>query len=289
MDRQTTKANQARINQEILDCINKLKSLKLFSNNILSPAEEYSLLKDSQSKDSKISKKATDQLIRSFFKLGFKEAMIKFNIVGRKVNFEDLLSETSIGILTAIKKFNLERWGKENENGVKLRFSTYAKWWIKNNLSDYCLKNSSCIKFCTTKDDEIVFYNINSIIKEIAPDKQCCELNKNEISKIAQQLKVNEKNVRKYINSINISYCENDLEKYFIEKSYQNSIDDQEKLNKKIDKENILSEFEKSVYNEYTLGNGLEFIAKKFKSNKETIRQILIISTKKINPEKKII
>ena len=29
-------------------------------------------------------------------------------------------------------------------------------------------------------------------------------------------------------------------------------------------------------------------IAKKFKSNKETIRQILIISTKKINPEKKL-
>ena len=63
MDRQTTKANQARINQEILDCINKLKSLKLFSNNILSPAEEYSLLKDSQSKDSKISKKATKKAL----------------------------------------------------------------------------------------------------------------------------------------------------------------------------------------------------------------------------------
>jgi len=36
-------------------------------------------------------------------------------------------------------------------------------------------------------------------------------------------------------------------------------------------------------------GHGLEKLAEKFKSNKETIRQILISSTKKLNPEKNLI
>ena len=62
-------------------------------------------------------------------------------------------------ILIAVKNFKLEQWGTQRENGVKLRFSTYAQWWVKNTLNDYCLKNSSSIKFCTTKEDEKVFYN----------------------------------------------------------------------------------------------------------------------------------
>ena len=55
-----------------------------------------------------------------------------------------------------------------------------------------------------------------------------------------------------------------------------------------IDKNNfLLSEKELAIYNNYIQGHNLEKIAKKFKSNKETIRQSLISSAKKIYPEKK--
>ena len=35
----------------------------------------------------------------------------------------------------------------KTKDGIKLRFSTYAQVWIKNTLNNYCLKNSSGIKF----------------------------------------------------------------------------------------------------------------------------------------------
>ena len=147
------------------------------------------------------------------------------------------------------KNFKIEKWGTQQEDGVKLRLSTYAKYWVKNTLNDYCLKNSSSIKFCTTKQDEKVFYNIASTINKLKINKSCCELNNKEISKVVKKLnkdhpldkKINDYNVKKYINSINISNSENDLENYFIENSLNKSKQDQLKIDSRIDLEKLLS------------------------------------------------
>ena len=291
MDQKTTKSalNHSNINREIVNCIEKMQSINLFAKDVLSEAQEYSLLKEAKSDDEKISKKATDKLSRYFSKFAFKHAKIKFNSIGKKINFEDLFAEANIGILIAIKNFKIEKWGIQQENGVKLRFSSYAQWWVKNTLNDYCLKNSSSIKFCTTKEDEKVFYNIASTINELKINKSCCDLDNKEISRVAKKLKVKDYNVKKYINSINVSNSEIDIENYFFNNSLIRSNEDQLKIDSIIDAKRLLSNKEYNVFNYYLAGYGLENIAEKFKSNKESVRQLIISSKTKLNTEKKLI
>ena len=278
MGNKTSKSvlEHSKINREIVDCIEKMQSTNLFAKDVLSEDQEYSLLKEAKSNDEKISKKATDKLSRYFSKFAFKHAKIKFNSIGKKINFEDLFAEANIGILIAIKNFKIEKWGIQQENGVKLRFSSYAQWWVKNTLNDYCLKNSSSIKFCTTKEDEKVFYNIASTINKLKINKSCCDLDNKEISRVAKKLKVKNYNVKKYINSINVSNSEIDIENYFFNKSLIKSNEDQLKSDSIIDAKRLLSNKEYSVFNFYLAGYGLENIAQKFKSNKETVRQLII-------------
>ena len=291
MDQKTTKSalNHSNINREIVDCIEKMQSVKLFSIDVLSEAQEYNLLKEAKSNNLKISKKATDKISRYFSKFAFKQAKIKFNSIGKKINFEDLFAEANIGILLAIKNFKLEKWGIQKENGVKLRFSTYAQWWVKNTLNDYCLKNSSSIKFCTTKEDERVFYNIAYTINKLKINKSCCDLNKKEISKVAKKLKVKDYNVKKYINSINVSNSIVDIENYYLNNSLIKSNEDQLKIDSMIDAKKLLSNKEYDILNYYLAGFGLENIAEKLNSNKETVRQSIISSKTKLNTEKKLI
>ena len=291
MDQKTTKSalNHSNINREIVDCIEKMQSINLFAKDVLSEDQEYSLLKEAKSDDEKISKKATDKLSRYFSKFAFKHAKIKFNSIGKKINFEDLFAEANIGILIAIKNFKIEKWGIQQENGVKLRFSSYAQWWVKNTLNDYCLKNSSSIKFCTTKEDEKVFYNITSTINKLKINKSCCDLDNKEISRVAKKLKVKDYNIKKYINSINVSNSEIDIENYFFNNSLIKSNEDQLKIDSIIDAKRLLSNKEYNIFNYYLAGYGLENIAEKFKSNKETVRQLIISSKTKLNTEKKLI
>ena len=279
----------SEINNNIVDSINKMQSINLFTKEVLSEDQEYNLLKETKSDNFKISQKATDKISRSFSKFAFKLAKIKFNTIGKKIDFEDLFAEANIGILIAIKNFKLEKWGIQQEDGIKLRFSSYAQWWVKNTLNNYCLKNSSSIKFCTTKEDEKVLYNIKKTLDQLKINKFCCDLNKDEISKVAKKLKVKDYNVKKYINSINISNSENDLENYFIENSLNKSKQDQLKIDSRIDLEKLLSNKEYNIFNYYLAGYGLEKIAEEFKSNKETIRQIIISSKSKLNTEKNYI
>ena len=291
MGNKTSKSvlEHSKINREIVDCIEKMQSINLFAKDVLSEDQEYSLLKEAKSNDEKISKKATDKLSRYFSKFAFKHAKIKFNSIGKKINFEDLFAEANIGILIAIKNFKIEKWGIQQENGVKLRFSSYAQWWVKNTLNDYCLKNSSSIKFCTTKEDEKVFYNIASTINKLKINKSCCDLDNKEISRVAKKLKVKDYNVKKYINSINVSNSEIDIENYFFNNSLIKSNEDQLKIDSIIDAKRLLSNKEYNVFNYYLAGYGLENIAEKFKSNKETVRQLIISSKTKLNTEKKLI
>ena len=88
---------------------------------------------------------------------------------------------------------------------------------------------------------------------------------------------------------MNVSNSTEDLDMYFYNQSITESLKNQHSIDNNIDKSILLSKKELSIYNEYTAGHGLEKLAEKFKSNKETIRQILISSTKKLNTEKQFI
>ena len=296
MDKETKDLcrNHNKINNEIVDCINKMQSINLFPKGVLSEDQEYKLLKEAKSENSEISKKATDKLSRYFSKYAFKQAKLKFNSIGKKINFEDLFAEANIGILIAINKFELNKWGIQQDNGIKLRFSSYAQYWIKNTINDYCLKNSSSIKFCTTKEDEKVFYNLRTTLNKLRINKSCADLDNKEIKKVVKQLnkdypsaaKIKDYNVKKYINSINISNCEKEIENYYFNKSLLESKEEQQQIESLIDAKKILTEKEYNVCSYYLSGCGLEKIAKELKSNKETIRQLIISSKNKLNSEK---
>ncbi|MBD1154207.1 hypothetical protein IDG52_03295, partial [Pelagibacterales bacterium SAG-MED23] len=80
-----------------------------------------------------------------------------------------------------------------------------------------------------------------------------------------------------------------DIENYFFNNSLIKSNEDQLKIDSIIDAKRLLSNKEYNVFNYYLAGYGLEKIAEKFKSNKESVRQLIISSKTKLNTEKKLI
>lgn len=73
------------------------------------------------------------------------------------VPVEDLVSEGTIGLLNALKKFDPEK-------GVK--FISYASYWIKAFIHNHILSNFSVIKLGTTQDERKIFANIFKIREE---------------------------------------------------------------------------------------------------------------------------
>lgn len=57
--------------------------------------------------------------------------------LGRGLEFEDLVQEGIVGLITAAEKF-------EEERGF--RFSTYATWWIRQAMEDAILKHGDTVK-----------------------------------------------------------------------------------------------------------------------------------------------
>ena len=285
-------SKQSTLVGEISDCANKLQSCNVFNTTLLTEQEEYSLLKSAKTSSKQSSDKAKDKLVKHFFKFAFKEAKRKFLSIGGRINFEDLLSEANLGLLLAIDKFKLELYGTQSSEGNnKIRFSGYAKIWIDHCLNNYCLVNSSGIKFCTTKADIKIINNIAKALDYLKIYKRCCDLTENDITKLSKELCVNTKNIKKYVGAMNISSFElnNEVENecLFINakeefNKYQSSIENN------IDQQKLLNFQESNLYNLYCEGYNLELIAEKINSNKETVRQRLESIVLKLNQDNKL-
>ena len=94
---------------------------------------------------------------------------------------EDLQSEGYIGIMHALKSFDLSKG---------FRFHTYAFWWIKAMMNDYILANSSLVKLVKNPHQKKLFFNLSRLKYQYGN-----HLTPEVVTKIAQELNVPEAEV----------------------------------------------------------------------------------------------
>lgn len=100
--------------------------------------------------------KALHILIRSYSRLVI-TAAIKFRHYGLPIG--DLIQEGNIGLMIAAEKFDPDR---------EVRFSTYAKWWVRSCIQDYILRNWSIVRTGCTSAQKQLFFNLRRLRAQLA-------------------------------------------------------------------------------------------------------------------------
>lgn len=109
---------------------------------------------------------------------------ISYKYNGYGIPQEDLVQEGNIGLMKAVKNFNLSH---------QVRLYTYAIIWIKSEIQSYILKNWRLVKIATTKNLKKLFFGFKSTQKELID----AGTPKDEIIKnISIKLGVNEEETR---------------------------------------------------------------------------------------------
>ena len=124
-------------------------------------------------------------LINSYEKLVVSNA-IKFRNFG--LPFGDLLQEGNIGILKAAYKFDIN---------INVRFSTYARWWIKSSIQEFVLKNWSIVRIGSTTAQKLLFFQLSRVKNKI--QNSSLENNSSQpiSSEIAKEMKIKISEVEK--------------------------------------------------------------------------------------------
>lgn len=81
----------------------------------------------------------------------------KFRQFGLPMN--DLIQEGHVGLLEAAARFEPER---------KVRFSTYATWWIRASIQDHILRNWSIVRGGTSSAQKALFFNLRRLRARLA-------------------------------------------------------------------------------------------------------------------------
>ena len=123
--------------------------------------------------------KSLHLIINSYEKLVISTA-IKFRRYG--LPFGDLVQEGNIGILKAAYKFDPK---------VKVRFSTYAIWWIKSSIQEFVLRNWSIVRIGSTASQKLLFFQLSRIREKINNFSQNNDINDDLFKeKLAKKLKL---------------------------------------------------------------------------------------------------
>lgn len=124
----------------------------VYSIPSLTEEDEHNLFLEFKNKNSL---KAAQQLVVSQLKTVLQIAS-KFK--GYGLPQEDLVQEGNIGLMKAVKNFNLIH---------KVRLYTYAMVWIKSEIQSYILKNWKIVKIATTKNLKKLFFNFKQVQKDL--------------------------------------------------------------------------------------------------------------------------
>jgi RNA polymerase sigma-32 factor len=93
-------------------------------------------------------REAARRLVTSHLRLVVKIAMEYRTAYG---NLLDLIQEGNLGLMKAVKKFDLNKGA---------RLATYAAWWIRSFILKYILDNFRLIKIGTTQAQRRIFFNL---------------------------------------------------------------------------------------------------------------------------------
>ena len=168
------------------DTLTQKANLKFVSNAMKQPL----LSLKNEKKITKLWSKKKDLkslhiLINSYEKLVVSNA-IKFRNFG--LPFGDLLQEGNIGILKAAYKFDIN---------INVRFSTYARWWIKSSIQEFVLKNWSIVRIGSTTTQKLLFFQLSRVKNKI--QNSSLENNSSQpiSSEIAKEMKIKISEVEK--------------------------------------------------------------------------------------------
>ena len=98
------------------------------------------------------------------------------------------MQEGNIGILKAAYKFDIN---------INVRFSTYARWWIKSSIQEFVLKNWSIVRIGSTTAQKLLFFQLSRVKNKI--QNSSLENNSSQpiSSEIAKEMKVKISEVEK--------------------------------------------------------------------------------------------
>src|SRR5690606_25659523 len=137
---------------------------------MLTPEEEASLgrrLRDESDLD------AARQLVMSHLRL---VVSISRQYLGYGLPHADLIQEGNIGLMKAVKRFDVDR-------GVRL--VSFAVHWIKAEIHEYIIRNWRLVKVATTKAQRKLFFNL----RRLRPD-DAQSLDTDQVDAIARELDV---------------------------------------------------------------------------------------------------
>ena len=222
---------------------------------------------------------AAQQLVTSHLRLAAKVAM-SYRRYG--LPMADIISEANIGLMQAVKKFDL---------GKNVRLSTYAVWWIRAAINDFILRSWSLVKIGTRAAQKKLFYNLNRLKARLGLyDNK--ELPPEAVKTIARELVVDENEVKEMNSrlggdkSLNVNVSdEDDSEKIdLLVDGRQNIEENLARKQERAEKSSILrkclsqlDEREQAVIRSRMLTETpmtLEELGEKFGISRERVRQI---------------
>jgi len=154
-----------------------LKQIKKFP--MLSSKEDYMLAKSWRERGDL---KSAQKLVTSHLRLVAKMAM---GYRGYGLPISDLVSEGSVGLMQAVKKFDPEKG---------FRLATYAMWWIKASMQEYILRSWSLVKMGTTTAQKKLFFNLKKLKNQLSANTEG-ELNPEHVDIISKKLNVKKEEV----------------------------------------------------------------------------------------------
>ena len=252
-----------------------LKQIKKFP--MLSLEEEYMLAKSWKERGDL---KSAEKLVTSHLRLVAKIAM---GYRGYGLPASELVSEGSIGLMQAVKKFDPEKG---------FRLATYAMWWIKASIQEYVLKSWSLVKMGTTTAQKKLFFNLKKIKNQISASEsgdlsmehveeisKRLNVKKEEVVSMNRRLSGKEKSLNAPINNEDGTEWQDWIVDSKIDQELNLSQNQELSIRKKLMNEslNVLKLREKEILTARRLSEDiatLEDLSKKYNISRERVRQI---------------